>query len=289
VSEPLLHVEDLRIDVDGVPAVDGLTARTSGDRVVVLGAPRALFEATAGRRRVVRGTLRVRGSAADAAVREGIVAGAPLDPPLPPKWTALDYVTWSSRLAGHTASDARTLAKEAIALVQLGALATSAIDRLLPHAKRGVVLASALATGAAVIALEDPLATLPEEIARSWARILVSALADRSWIVFAARISLTSPVAMNADEALMVSSSRLDAQGPPAEIAAADHRYVARIHGPLEALGARLSERGAKMDVQGAQVLIDLGSTVTTADLLGICMELDATVVELAPVARALT
>jgi hypothetical protein len=153
------------------------------------------------------------------------------------------------------------------------------------------VLAAALATGAAVIAVEDPLAALPEEIARTWARILVSALADRSWLVFAARISLTSPVAMNADEALMVSSSRLDAQGPPAEIAAADRRYVARIHStqPLEALRARLAERGAKMEVQGAQVLLDLGSTVTTADLLGICAELDATVVEIAPVARALT
>lgn len=291
MPEPLLHVEDLRVDVDGVPACDGLTLRTTGDRVVVLGAPRALFEATSGRRPVVRGSLRVRGSAADAAVREGIVAGAPLDPPLPLKWTALDYVTWSSRLAGHTASDARTLAKEAIALVQLGSLASSTIERLLPHARRGVVLASAMATGAAVIAIEDPLATLPEEIDRSWARILVSALADRSWIVFAARISLTSPVAMNADEALMVSSSRLDAQGPPAEIAAADRRYVARIHsaGSLDALSARLSERGAKMDVQGAQVLIDLGTAVTTADLLGICAELDATVVEMTPVARALT
>jgi ABC-2 type transport system ATP-binding protein len=291
VSESLLHVEDLRVDVDGVPAVDGLTARTSGDRVVVLGGPRALFEATAGRRPVARGTLHVRGSAPVAAVREGILAGAPLDPPLPPKWTALDYVTWSSRLAGHTASDARTFAKEAVALVQLGALATSPLDRLLPHARRGVVLAAAIATGAAVIAVEDPLATLPEEIARSWGRILVSALADRSWIVFAARISLTSPVAMNADEALMVSSSRLDAQGPPAEIAAADRRYVARIHSarPLEELGARLEERGAKLDVQGAQVLIDLGSTITTADLLGICAELGATVVEMAPVARALT
>ena len=291
MPEPLLDVEDLRIDVDGVPACDGLTARTSGDRVVILGAPQALFEATTARRPVVRGALRVRGSNAVAAVKEGIVAGAPLDPPLSPKWTAVDYVTWSSRLAGHSAADARALAKEAIGLVQLGALATATTDRLAPHARRAVVLAAALATGAAVIALEDPLAALPEEIARGWGRICVSALADRSWLVFAARISLTSPVAMNADEALMVSSSRLDAQGPPAEIAAADRRYVARIHStqPLEVLGARLAERGAKMEVQGAQVLLDLGTTVTTADLLGICAELDATVVELAPVARALT
>ena len=61
----------------------------------------ALFEATCGRRPVVRGDLRVRGVAVATAAREGIVAGRRLDPPLPPRWTALDYVTWSARLAGH--------------------------------------------------------------------------------------------------------------------------------------------------------------------------------------------
>ena len=287
-GEPLLLIEDLRVDVDGVPACDGLTLRTAGDRVLVLGAPRSLYEAMCGLRPVIRGALRIRGSVATDAARDGIVAGAPLDPPLPPKWTALEYVTWSSRLAGHGAGEARSLAKEAIALVQLGAMATTPLAGMVAHARRGVVLAAALATDAAVIVLEDPLATLPEEIARTWARIVAQALGDRSWIVLAARISLSSPLAMNADEALIVSSSRLDAQGSPAEIAAADRRFVARIHGPLDALGARLSERGARMDVQGAQVFLDLGE-VTTADLLRMCAEVDATVVEMVPVARALT
>jgi ABC-2 type transport system ATP-binding protein len=290
-AEPLLQIEDLRVDVDDVPACDGLTLQTRGDRVLVLGAPRVVFEATCALRPVMRGLLKVRGGEPGAAVRGALLAGVPLDPPLPPKWTALDYVTWSARLAGHGAGDARTLAKDALALAQLGPLATSTLDRMVPHARRGVVLAAALATGARVLALEDPLAALPEEIARSWAKVLVQALGDRSWVVFAARLSLTSPLAMSAEEALMVSSSRLDAQGPPAEVAAADRRFVARIHsaGPLEVLGARLSERGATMSVQGAQVLLDLGESMTTSDLLGLCTELDATVVEMVPVARALT
>ena len=287
--EPLLVVSDLRVDVDGVPSCDGLTLRASGDRLLVLGAPRSLFEATCGRRPVMRGDLQVRGVSVATAAREGIVAGAALDPPLPPRWTALDYVTWSARLAGHSAADARTLAKEAIALVQLGAMAENPLERLVLHAKRGVVLAAAHATDAAVIVVEDPLATLPEEIARSWAKIIVQALADRAWIVMASRVSLTSPIAMSADEALIVSSSRVEAQGSPAEIAAATRRFVARIHGPLEALGARLTARGARMDVQGAQVLLDLGASLTTAELLGMCADVDATVVEMVPVARALT
>ena len=288
-AEPLLVIEDLRVDVDHVPACDGITLRTTGNRVLILGAPRALYEAMCGLRPVVRGALRVRGSAAGVAAREGTVAGAALDPPLPPKWTALEYVTWSSRLAGHSAGDARTLANDAIAAVQLGPMATTPLARMVPHARRGVVLAAALATGADVNVVDDPLAALPEEIARTWARIIVQALGERSWVVLAGRVSLTSPLAMKADEELIVSSSRLHAQGPPAEIAAADRRFVARIHGPLETLGARLEERGARMDIQGAQVVLDLGSTLTTAELLGLCAELDATVVEMVPLARALT
>jgi ABC-type multidrug transport system ATPase subunit len=287
-SEPLLVCEDLRLDVEGVPVCDGLTARTTGERVLVLGAPRALFEATCGLRPVVRGALRICGTDASDAVRKGVVAGARLDPPLPPKWTVLEYVTWSSRLAGHSRGDARRLATEAVELTQLGPMAETPLARLVGHAKRGVVLAGTLATDADVIVLEDPLAALPEEHARSWARVVVRALASRAWLVLAGRVSLTSPLAMEADEALVVSASSLDAQGPPAEIAAARTRFVARIHGPLEALGVRLAEKGARMEIQGAQVLLDLGEGVSTSDLLRIAAEVEATVVELAPVARAL-
>jgi ABC-type sulfate/molybdate transport systems ATPase subunit len=231
----------------------------------------------------------VRGVDVSEAARTGIVAGAPLDPPLPPKWTVADYVTWSSRLGGHGASAARRLAREAIGLVQLEGMAGQTLERLIPHARRGVVLAAALATDAAVLVLEDPLAALPEEVARAWARIVVKALVDRAWIVVAARVALTSPLAMSANEALIVSSTRVDAQGPPAEIALTDRRFALRIHGPLDVLGARLGERGARLDVQGAQVLLDLGPTLTTAELLGLCAEAEATVVEMVPVARALT
>lgn len=287
--EPLVFAEDLRIDVDGVPACDGLTLRTSAERVLVLGAPHVVFEALVGLRPVVRGALRIRGIAASDAVRERIVAGAPLDPPLPPKWTAHEYVLWSARLAGHTAGDARALANKAIARVQLGALAALPLARVVAHARRGVVLAAALATDAPVMVVQDPLANLPEEIARPWASILVQALEERAWVVVASRVSLTSPLAMHAQEALVVSASRLDAQGPPAEIAAAKHRFVARIHGSLDALEAKLTARGARMDVQGAQVMLDLGESVSTADLLGMAAEADVTIVEILPVARALT
>jgi ABC-2 type transport system ATP-binding protein len=290
---PLVVADDLRLDVEGVPACDGLALRTTGERVLILGAPRALFEALTGLRSVARGALRLRGAAAGTAARDGLVAGAPLDPPLPPKWTALEYATWSARLAGFDAADARALAKEALARVQLEALATTRLALLPPHARRALVVAAALATEAPVVVLEDPLANLPEELARTWARTLVQALGAgahgpaRSWVVLAPRVALTSELAMSADEALVVTSARVEAQGPPAAIGRAEHRYVARIHGPVEALDAKLAERGASLEIQGAQVLLDLGEALTTAELLGLCAEASVTIVELTPAAAA--
>lgn len=289
MAEALILAEDLRVDVDGVPACDGLTFRSSAERVLLLGAPHALFEALAGVRPIQRGTLTVRGTSLASAVTDGVVAAAALDPPLPPKWTATEYVTWSARLAGHGASDAKTLAKNAIARVQLGAIATQPLARMVPHARRGVVVAAALATASQVMILEDPLAGLPEETARAWGTILVAALEEIPWVVVASRIALTSPLAVATEEALVVSGSRVDAQGPPAELAAANHRFVARIHGAVDALAARLGEHGATLDVQGAQVLLDLGTALTTAELLRLASESDAIIVEMVPVARALT
>jgi hypothetical protein len=92
---------------------------------------------------------------------------------------------------------------------------------------------------------------------------------------------------MSADEALVVTSARVEAQGAPAAIGRAERRYVARIHGPLEALDAKLVERGASLEIQGAQVLLDLGEALTTAELLGLCAEASVTIVELTPSAAA--
>src|ERR1700722_1964053 len=100
----LLSASSVRVDVDGVPALDGLSLATTGDKVLVLGAARALFEAAAGLRSVLRGDLGVDGRPPKEAAREAAVACAPLDPPLPGRWTLMQYVHWSARLVGYSRS-----------------------------------------------------------------------------------------------------------------------------------------------------------------------------------------
>jgi len=275
-----------------VPAIDGLSLATKTERALVLGAPRALFLATCAQLPVARGKLTIRGQAPEAAVRGKLVAGAPLDPPLPPKWTPLEYATWSARLASVPKADAAAQAAAAIEKLQLAPLAKQPLAKIAPHARRATVVAAALATGAEVIALEDPVGNLPEDVARTWGRFLAQALEGKSWIAFAARLSLTSPLALHAEEAIVVDGgARTLAQGPPAELATLERKFVLRVHGPFPALAPKLAERGARLEQDGAsnaRVVVDLGETLTTAELLALCIESNVTVVELLPVGRAL-
>src|SRR5579864_3403099 len=111
---PILECSHLRVDVGGVPAIDGLNLTSSADHLLVLGAARALFEAAAGLRTIARGTLMVEGTSARETIRAGLAACAPLDPRLPGAWTVVQYVTWSARMAGYGRRAAVALAADAI-------------------------------------------------------------------------------------------------------------------------------------------------------------------------------
>jgi ABC-type multidrug transport system ATPase subunit len=287
IEDPVLLASELRVDADGAPACEGVSFRSSGSRILVLGAPRALFAAATGLTPPSRGKLEIRGVPSEDAVGHGLVAGAPLDPPLPPKWSVLDYVQWSARLSGAPAVEAKATARNAIARLKLEAIARAPFATInVPHARRAAVIAGALAASTEVVALEDPLAGLPEDAVSTFGAILVEALADRAWIVFAPRIALASPLARAADEAIVVSATRLEGQGPPAELAASNTaRFVARLDGEVERVRTALAERGGSLEQQGAHVLIDLMGT-STSELAQICAAADVAILELMPVSK---
>lgn len=285
----LLAADDVRIDVDGVPACDGLGFETRGSHVLLLGAPRALFEATSGLTPVVRGSLRVRGELAERAARRCIVAGAAQDAPLPPRWKVVEYIEWSARLAGVPALEARRSSAAAIEKLRLEPLARTETSRLVAHGRRATLVAAALATCAEVIALDDPLGGLSDETAATYAAVLAEALRDRAWVVFAPRMPLGSVLAASADEAIVASASRVEAQGTPADIAAAVRRFVVRLDGPADVVLAELERRGGRVELQGAHLVLNLGEALSARELVSLCAAADVSVIELVPVARALT
>jgi ABC-type multidrug transport system ATPase subunit len=284
----LLETTDLRIDVGGVPAVDGLALKTSSERALVLGAARALFEAATGTRRPARGSVLVRGEAAATAALRARVAGAPLDPALPAKWTARRYTRWSARLAGRDPHDAKTLADDAILRLKMGKIADLPLGAAPPHGRRATVVAAAVATGAPIVMLEDPLSGLADTVASGFAHILVEALAGRAWVVFAPRLPLGSPLALAAEEALLVDGSVVAAQGAPAEVAGRTRTYALRVHGDLDALAQSAEARGARVTRGPARLTVDLGESLSTRDLLAMALEARAVVVEMSPLSRAL-
>lgn len=281
-----VELERARVDVDGVPAVDGLSLSTSSERLLVLGAPRALFEAVCGMREVAHGTIKVDGEAPLAALRAAKLAGAPLDPPMPPRWTVRTYVAWSARLAGHSKRAAAAMADDALARMKLASMDGAQVARATAQVRRAIVIAAALATGARTLMLDDPLAGLPDAQARALARVTASALADRAWIAFVSRTPLASPLALEADEAVVLAGSTVAAQGAPAEIAARDRAYALRAEGNAPALSRRLQELGAHVTGAPEAMTVDLGE-MTTRELLAVAIEQGAVVVELRPASAA--
>jgi ABC-type cobalamin/Fe3+-siderophores transport system ATPase subunit len=277
-----LELDRARVDVDGVPAVDGLSFVSSSERLLVMGAPRALFEAVCGMREVAHGKIVVGGEAPIAAVRTGKLASAPLDPPMPPRWTVRTYVAWSARLAGHGRRAAAAMADDALARMKLTSMANAQAARATAQVRRAIVIAAALATGARTIVLDDPLALLPDAQARTLGRVLATALADRTWIAFVGRTPLASPLALEAEEAVVLAGSHVAAQGAPAEIAARDRSYALRVEGNAPALSRRLQELGARVSGAPEAMTVDLGE-LTTRELLAAAIEQGAVVVELRP------
>jgi ABC-type taurine transport system ATPase subunit len=295
--EPVLRVSSVRIDVDGAPTIDGLSMVSTGEHLLVLGAAGALFEAAAGLRAVARGELRVEGLPPIEAVRAGVAAGAPLDPPMPPRWTILHYVTWSARLAGHPRRAAKELAAEALSRMKLTPVAQTKLGRATVPVRRGTVLAAALATGATTILIEDPIAGLAPEAGPALARAVVGAIADRRTVVFAGRMRLESPLALRADEAIAVFGSDVAAQGAPAEIAALDRGFALRINGDLRAFADAVMARGGRLlaspdasalarTAVATHIGVDLGP-LATRDLLRIAADSNAVVLELRPIGHA--
>ena len=283
---PLLEADRVRVDVHGAPAVDGLSLATEGDHVLVIGTPRALFEAASGVRAIARGELRVAGTGAVEALRTRTIAGAPLDLPLPPRWSPREYAIWSARLVGHARGVAASLAGEALERMKMASVIDAPLGKATPLVRRATAIAAAIATGAEILLLDDPLAGLPEEQARALARIVARALDDRRWIVFAPRVPLASPLALNADEAIVISGAQVVGQGPPAELAARERAYAVRVHGETAAFARKIIERGGTVGGTAAEMIVDLGE-LSTGELVRMAQDANAVIVELFPLAAS--
>jgi len=275
--------------------LDGVTFATTGRSVAILGAPRALFETCAAERSPNSGSLRLVGLSAEEASRQARVAVAPLDPPLPPAWTARAYATWSARLVGHDADSAARNAREALAMLRMGSASDAALKGAPLHVRRGAVLAAALATGAELLLFEDPTPGLADDVARTLARVLAQALDEtasspgRAWVLFAARLPLTSPFAHRAEEAFLFSRGRLVSEGAPGELAASEQTFHVRVSGPQDAFADALRKRGAEVVPADTHLTVRLDDALAPRELFQLAEDAHVVLLELVPIADTFT
>lgn len=292
-STPLLSLERARIDADGAVLLDGLTLRSQGDQLGLVGDWQPLFAVFGGGARVASGSVRVRGLHPLSAVRQAQVGFAPADPPLPEAWTARDYLAQSAELAGLSPRVARAEARWALAELGLAHLELRRLGTLTVAEKRAVVVAHALLARPGVLVLEAPLARLDHRSAEQLDEALMRAANGRSLI---ASVPLVAPV--GAERALLdrlgevavLEAGMLVAHGAPESALGSGTRYAVTVTRQGAELASRLGEQGmtaalAPGESGRARLVVELGPGATTDELLDAALAVGAPIIELVPLA----
>lgn len=220
---PLLELAAARIELHELAVADSLTVRVTGPRVVIVGDATPLFAPLFGTASVVRGWYKALGL--DLATLRPSLGLAPLDPPLPPAMTPLEYVSWSARLAGMTVSEAASAAAKWCARVGLGDSARTAFDRLPIVPKRLTMLAHAMVASPKLVVIDNPLWRLNPDEAYAVLGAMGQLGGDGGCprvLVSTGRFDPGSPgdaLARGADELLLILDGELIEQGTPDELA----------------------------------------------------------------------
>ncbi|APR84002.1 Molybdenum transport ATP-binding protein ModC [Minicystis rosea] len=302
---PLLAASEARIAVDGVTAIDRLTLETKGDHVVLAGDVTALFAAITGvpladprageaeegelpgEAYVVAGTLALAGRSVADRAHVPAMGAAPLDPPLPPGWTAEEYVAWGARLGGAAQSTARELAQTALKRVGLAQAHRKRLDTLVRAERRVLALAQALVLAPEVLVAEAPLSGLEGSAASFVTHALLAASEGRRVLLSAARLDAASAegaLARGASHLVVLAGGEVAVEGAPAELFAASRVVTLTVRGNADALRAELQARG--IDLRGGPLRFSasLPSGATTRDLLAAAVAARAAVMEMVPV-----
>ncbi|MET0595434.1 MAG: hypothetical protein ABW133_22235 [Polyangiaceae bacterium] len=285
---PLLAADDLRIDVGGAIAIERASFATRGNSVALLGDEHGILSALGGSAQIRAGALRVLGvDVADGAhLRSNQVAIAPLDPPIPPRWTALEYLTWGARLAGEGKAAAARDASAALTEFGLESASGQAVESLSLIERRVLVLAQAVLAKPAVLVAPAPLAGLGGREAAYVASAWTQASRGRKWIVSLSNLylgSAESTLAQSADDLLLFASGSLVRQGKLERLENGAVGYTVTVRSRAPELKAALLSRGIELTGGPLRFFVELPPEMKAQDLLSLSADVGAPIVELVP------
>jgi ABC-type cobalamin/Fe3+-siderophores transport system ATPase subunit len=266
MTEPVLLAEQLRIAVGGAVVVDELNLRTRGDRVALGGDVSALLGALLGvprpaaaphgrepgaRARVVAGSLRLLGADVGRGEHHTLAGLAPLDPPLPGRWTLEDYVQAGARLAGAGSRQARDWSAATFERLGLSA-ARRRLLRSAPLAeRRAAVIAQAVVAEPRVLVAEAPLSGLDPRAAAFVTEVLRRATAGRAAVLSFARVlppGHESEVVATATDLCWLGAGRLLLHGEPREGLTRARWLELTVAANAEGLRQELAALGARLE-----------------------------------------
>lgn len=304
LTNSVLQAEDARIAVDDVVAMEKLTVRTRGDRVLCAGDTEVLFAALTGvplrsRSRtvteddmpgeasVIAGSLFITGH--DVGKREhfDVIGAAPVDVPLPPKMTVLEYVTWSARLAGETSRHARELAMGALERVGLAAAIKRQVSTLDVPGRRILALAHAACADPRVLIVESPLSGLEPGPAAFVMNAIARVTDGRKAIFSVRKMEPGTPegnLALGATDVLVFASGSLVMEATPEELFASVRVYGVTIRKNGVAFRDELEARGLGVKGGPLRMSVTLPQDATTKEIMAAASKARAPIVELFPI-----
>jgi ABC-2 type transport system ATP-binding protein len=287
-DHPLVAAHDLRIDVGGAIAIERATFVSSGHSVALLGDEHGILSAIAGSAPIRAGTLAILGTEIGDGthLRSNLVGMAALDPPLPPRWSAREYLTWGARLAGADRASAARDADAALAEFGLESAGAQKLESLSLIERRVLVLAQAVIARPAVLVASGPLSGLGGREANYVASAWATASRGRRWIVSLSNLylgSAESTLAQTADDLLLFASGRLVRQGRLDRIESGAVGYTVTVRSKVEELRAALRARGVDLAGGPERFFVELPREMKAQDLLALSLDVGAPIVELVP------
>lgn len=305
-GHPVLTLSDARIVVDDIVAIEQISLVSKGDRVLLVGEADELLSLLTGvsmgsrsrgtkasssdlpgKARLSRGEASVLGMSILPSGTHLLHTGvAALDPPLPPQWTAEQYVAWGARLSGASASASAELAANALARAGLAQARKRLLPTLALPERRALLLAHAGVTSPPLIIAEAPLSGLEGAAAEFVLAALAALTEGRKAIVSASRLSPASPegfLAEGASYVAVIAGGNVALSGTPGELLSGTSIYGLTVRGNAAALEHELTQRGLRCTGGPKHFSVVLPEGASTRDILIAAKAAGATLIELLP------
>lgn len=261
---PLLVAREARLDQEGVPLVEHLTAEVRGGRLGLVGNWQAFFGVLRGRVQLAAGELTVLGSPADEVVSRGVAGLVSSDEGLPPAWTVREYLEFSAGLQGQSRRHAREEVLSVTGELGLQPLLARRLGQLLLAERRAADLARALLGSPVALVVDSPFAGLDAPGQDYWGALLWRASSGRELILGVPSLSPTElerSWLRSLDETLVLVSGALVAQGKADEVLEVRSRYRLTVARHGHALAERLSTAGYRVFVAAPSGLLSRYAT----------------------------